>query len=166
VSEPRTLIDVLDHLERLRPSTPSPSQPLTIVLNRQIATKDNVDLGSKRHLNYVVIERANKALRYREHFASLEGFTKTRDARGSLMRLTKLPVDATTGEAMLLCSSVGRQDEEQAINAQARKRFSQTSSVSSPRLSVAPLQEPSRLVNASVVSEPSTQRLLLTTTLS
>ncbi|MHB8345502.1 MAG: IS1634 family transposase, partial [Ferrimicrobium sp.] len=76
VSEPRTLVDVLGHLEELRGETLFSNVTPTIVMDRGIATADNVALCIEKKLNYIVIERANKASRYKEHFQEMEGFSE------------------------------------------------------------------------------------------
>jgi hypothetical protein len=62
-------------------------------MDRGIATKANLELLTKRNLNYVVIERANKKSLYREHFMEMEGFTEIYDAQGSPVLVKKLQVE-------------------------------------------------------------------------
>jgi len=117
VAEPRTLAQVLTHLGALGKDdlfTP------TIVMDRGIATTENIALCVARNLDYVVIERANRSRLYQEHFASMEGFSEHTDANGSSVRLKKL----TQGErSVVLCSSAGRGDKERGIITQAEERF-------------------------------------------
>ena len=120
VSEPRTLADVLAHLEELRGETLFAGVTPTIIMDRGIATADNVSLCIEKELNYVVIERANKASLYKEHFRSLEGFVEVTDANGSAVGLKKLQEGQTS---VVLCSSVGRKNKETGIASQASTRF-------------------------------------------
>ncbi|MHB8344883.1 MAG: transposase, partial [Ferrimicrobium sp.] len=120
VSEPRTLADVLGHLEELRGETLFSNVTPTIVMDRGIATADNVGLCIEKKLNYIVIERANKASRYKEHFQEMEGFSEVKDANGSVVKLKKLQEDGTN---VVLCSSVGRANKETGIATQATTRF-------------------------------------------
>ncbi|WP_298343616.1 IS1634 family transposase [Ferrimicrobium sp.] len=117
VAEPRTLAEVLTHLGELgKDDLFSP----TIVMDRGIATIENIALCRSRNLDYVIIERANRAPRYREHFTSMEGFSEHKDANGSPVRLKKL----SQGEvSVVLCSSAGRRDKESGITTQAEGRF-------------------------------------------
>ncbi|WP_201732746.1 transposase [Acidithrix sp. C25] len=92
-SEPRTLISVLDALESLSDGSLFGDVVPTIVMDRGIATKANLELLIKRNLNYVVIERANKKSLYRSHFMEMEGFTEIYDAQGSPVLVKKLQVE-------------------------------------------------------------------------
>ncbi|WP_201732299.1 IS1634 family transposase [Acidithrix sp. C25] len=92
-SEPRTLISVLDALESLSDGSLFGDVVPTIVMDRGIATKANLELLIKRNLNYVVIERANKKSLYRSHFMEMEGFTEIYDAQGSPVMVKKLQVE-------------------------------------------------------------------------
>ncbi|WP_298211216.1 IS1634 family transposase [Ferrimicrobium sp.] len=117
VAEPRTLAAVLTHLGELgKDDLFSP----TVVMDRGIATIENIALCRSRNLDYVVIERANRAPRYREHFTSMEGFREYKDAHGSPVRLWKL---SQGGVSVVLCSSARRREKESGITTQAEGRF-------------------------------------------
>lgn len=119
-SEPRTLASVLDCLGSLQERTLFGSVTPTIVMDRGIATKANLELLEARNLNYVVIERANKKSLYREHFIKMEGFSEISDAQGSPVQVKKLESENST---VVLCRSLGRSKKESAIASQATERF-------------------------------------------
>lgn len=119
-SEPRTLASVLDRLGSLQEGPLFGGVVPTIVMDRGIATKANLELLGTRKLNYVVIERANKKSLYREHFIKMEGFSEIADAQGSPVWVKKLEGDNIT---VVLCRSLGRSKKESAIASQATERF-------------------------------------------
>ena len=129
-SEPRTLSDVLDHLGQLDQQSLFDEFPPTIVMDRGIATKENVGLLISRGLNYVVIERANKKTLYKEHFIEMEGFSEITDSSGSQVLVKKItggnntPGNSNIGNnTVVLCRSMGRKNKEEAIANQATQRF-------------------------------------------
>ncbi len=119
-SEPSTLASVLDRLGEMEGGSLFGSVAPTIVMDRGIATRANIELLGTRNLNYVVIERANKKSLYREHFLQMEGFAEISDAQGSPVLLKKLEGENTT---VVLCRSLGRTKKESAIASQGTERF-------------------------------------------
>ena len=119
-SEPRTLGSVLDRLGEMQEGLLFGSVVPTIVMDRGIATKANLELLRDRSLNYVVIERANKKSLYREHFIQMEGFSEITDAQESPILLKKLEGENST---VVLCRSLGRSEKESAIASQGTERF-------------------------------------------
>ncbi len=119
-SEPRTLGSVLDRLGEMQEGLFFGSVVPTIVMDRGIATKANLELLRDRSLNYVVIERANKKSLYREHFIQMEGFSEITDAQESPILLKKLEGENST---VVLCRSLGRSEKESAIASQGTERF-------------------------------------------
>ena len=111
--EPKALPKVLD---RIKMGGHLP----TIVMDRGIATKDNIALMRRRGLNYIVIERANRAPSYRDEFLSEEGFTEITTASGKVVRVKKLTGTDTTA---VLVRSLGRAAKEEAIDTLANSRF-------------------------------------------
>ncbi len=79
-SEPRTFASVIDRLGEMQEGPLSKSVTPTVVMDRGIATKANLELLGARNHNYVVIERANKKSLYWEHFIQIEGFSEISDA--------------------------------------------------------------------------------------
>ena len=124
-SEPRTLSDVLDHLGQLDRQSLFDEFPPTIVMDRGIATKDNVALLVSHGLNYVVIERANKKTLYKEHFTKMDGFAEITDSSGSPVLVKKITKEDNTlgNSTVVLCRSMGRKNKEEAMVNQATRRF-------------------------------------------
>ncbi|MCL4448151.1 MAG: IS1634 family transposase [Actinobacteria bacterium] len=72
-SEPSTMSNIIDSLSAVN-TIPT---PLSIVMDRGIATKENLELLKKRGYPYIVIERSDKRSTYTEQFLNAkEGFTQ------------------------------------------------------------------------------------------
>ena len=124
-SEPRTLSDVLDRLAQLDQQSLFDKFAPTIVMDKGIATKENVALLISRGLNYVVIQRADKKTLYKEHFIEMEGFSEITDSSGSPVLVKKIIEENNTfgNSTVVLCRSIGRKNKEEAITNQATMRF-------------------------------------------
>ncbi len=88
-SEPKTLKEVMeevrnnqeDMIDRL-------AQPM-VVMDRGIATKDNIEWLKAEGYTYFVIERRNAVNDFREEFRSMEGFVESRDRQNGKLYLKK-----------------------------------------------------------------------------
>ncbi|HUW64735.1 MAG TPA: IS1634 family transposase, partial [Spirochaetia bacterium] len=135
-SEPKTLTDILDEVYR-------ESEPLfkvirpTIVMDRGIATKANIDLLKTKEYPYIVIERRAVEKDYINEFESVrETFERIdlchKKDNGESVKATsdfqeaqavyakKLPFE---DGCRVLCYSEGRERKERAINSLQEKRF-------------------------------------------
>ncbi|HCW09001.1 MAG TPA: IS1634 family transposase [Cytophagales bacterium] len=119
-SEPETLETVLRRLSgdtlplfpELRP---------TIVMDRGIATKKNLDLLKDQAYQYIVIERRPVEKEYLHEFEhAKEQFEQFQATDIENVYLKKLPIDNGT---RVLCLSEGRQRKEIAIDTLKEKRF-------------------------------------------
>lgn len=118
VGEPQTLFDVLARLETdYKEFTPA-FRP-TIVMDRGIATIDNIALIKNRNFHFVVVERRHTEKDYEQDFLDLSGFTDFKTTSGPI----KLKKIAITDGTRILVQSEGRKAKERAINSLKEKRF-------------------------------------------
>ena len=135
-SEPETLADVLNRLEdsdylfnQLKP---------TVVMDRGIATKDNLDLLISRDYQYIVIERVNDTLNYIDEFINAKDTfqeignsasdktasdSSASDKTGDKQVFVK-DIEVETG-TKVLCLSVDRALKDAAIDTARHKRFTE-----------------------------------------
>lgn len=89
-SEPKTLQEVMsevrnnqeDMIDRL-------AQPM-VVMDRGIATQDNLAWLKEEGYTYFVVERRNAVNDFREEFTSMEGFVESRDRQNGKLYLKKV----------------------------------------------------------------------------
>jgi len=111
-SEPATLADVLGKIQA--ESTLYPELRPTIVMDRGIATRENIGLVLAKEFNYVVIERSQTAKNYVDEITNFpEKFETIETAGGKKVYLQRLPVDVG---ARVLCISEEKRLKERAID--------------------------------------------------
>lgn len=120
-SEPMTLPAILkeiyedqeDLFERL--TLPS------VIMDRGIATKDNIAYLKQKNYTYFVIERRNTVKDFRDEFQDLSGFEQTIDKHESKLYLKK--VTQSEDLAKVLVYSEAKSLKERGITSQREKRF-------------------------------------------
>lgn len=128
-SEPKTLEEILDDVYRDGEPVFTSMLP-TIVMDRGIATRENIELIKSRQYPYIVIERRAVEKEYEQEFT---------DARETFQRINKSGSAITEQDneeqvvyvkkipwasgSRVLCLSVGREKKEQAMDALKEKRF-------------------------------------------
>ncbi len=130
-SEPKTLAAILDELYQEGESLFKPTRP-TIVMDRGIATRDNIDLLKAGEYPYIVIERRPVEKDYASEFESVretferidlshkeDACTSGKD-RTQAVYVKKIPLEEG---CRVLCYSEGRQQKERAISALKERRF-------------------------------------------
>jgi len=116
-SEPQTLKEVLDRLERDCQGLYKP----TIVMDRGIAVQDNLDLLRKRQYPFVVIERRQLEKEYVKEFEQArEQFEPMMTSAGNQVYLKKLPCDEG---ARVLVLSEEKKHKEEAMDRLQEERF-------------------------------------------
>lgn len=124
--EPLTLPDVLARLERDGSGLFQGVKP-TLVMDRGIATKDNLALMHKEGYPFLVIQRRDEAKAYEVHFRQApEGFREIQGRdEGERVWLKQLPPQDTDGIplARVLCNSQGRAEKERGIDRLKEKRL-------------------------------------------
>ncbi len=116
--EPETLSAVLTRLEADYKGFIPGLRP-TIVMDRGIATADNITLIKKRDFPFVVVERRCTEKDYEQDFLNLSEFTNFETTSGSI-KLKKIAISDGT---RVLVQSEGRVEKERAINSLKEKRF-------------------------------------------
>jgi transposase len=119
-SEPDTLETIL---KRLYGDTVGlfPELRPTIVMDRGIATKDNLGLLKSQAYPYIIIERRPVEKEYLADFKNAkEQFEQFKVSDDQAIYLKKVPID---NGARVLCLSEGRERKETAIDTAKEKRF-------------------------------------------
>ena len=126
--EPMTLLQVIKRLEEDGGVLFEGVKP-TLVMDRGIATKENLALIRAEHYPYLVIERRDEAKDFEPEFLDAPaGFEEVKE-RSDKERvwIKKLPeVEGVDGEpalARVLCFSEGRAEKEQGIDRLKEERF-------------------------------------------
>lgn len=122
-SEPQTLEDILNQLDKQQILFPE-CRP-TIVMDRGIATTDNITLLKDRQFNYLVVERRPVSKEYIQEFETAQDtFEKVSgdqtDDTNPAVYVKKVPFD--TG-SRVLCLSEGRKQKETGMDTLQAQRF-------------------------------------------
>jgi transposase len=126
--EPMTLVDVLKRLQDDGNGLFKGVKP-TLVMDRGIATKENLTLMRKEQYPFLVIQRRDEAKVYESHFQHApQGFQEIKDRKdGERVWLKKIdPLPAQTEDAALarvLCYSEGRAEKERGIDRLKEQRL-------------------------------------------
>ena len=126
-SEPETLKDVIEKLLRDKTTLFQYIMP-TFVMDRGIATKDNIALMKEMKLDYIVIERGAVEKKYKNQFESAkEDFEKinatTQSEYGDANDVYIKKIDHSEDTCRVLCLSEGRERKETAIDTKKEERF-------------------------------------------
>jgi transposase len=126
-SEPATLIHVLDRLEADSAGLFQSLKP-TLIMDRGIATADNLALIQARHYPYLLIERRDlnqeftaEFERAREDFEVIAG--EEPGERVYVKKLEKAKDESELESTRLLCFSEGKAEKESGIDTLKDKRF-------------------------------------------
>ena len=130
-SEPETLGDVLKKLKKDAGNFLDDKKPV-LIMDRGIATKDNMDLIRKNEYPYTVITRRQSEKDYKKEFASIKHFMEsvqntlpegweTVDKENTVY-ITKISSGTT---ASVLAASIGRTAKEQSMDTLKEKRFTE-----------------------------------------
>lgn len=119
-SEPKTLQEVMaevrnnqdDIIDRL-------AQPM-VVMDRGIATRDNIAWLKDEGYQYFVIERKNVVNEFREEFASMDGFTESQDRQNGKIYLKKM---CYTDLTKVLVYSEDKALKERGMTSLRERRF-------------------------------------------
>ncbi|MDA8226928.1 MAG: IS1634 family transposase [Desulfitobacterium hafniense] len=123
-SEPETLESILERLYCAEETLFRETLP-TIVMDRGIATKDNIALIKAKEYPYVIIERRAVEKDYLKEFATArETFEKMSNASDSAGSVYVKKVETETG-CRVLCLSEGRERKEKAMDTLKEERFLQ-----------------------------------------
>lgn len=119
-SEPKTLKEILVELyagyDDLMDKMANPS----IIMDRGIATKENIQYLKEYGYSYFVVERRDSVKDFKEEFSDLEDFEKHSVSGGNYVYLMKYD-DAKT--AKILVYSTGKSEKENQIMSKRESRF-------------------------------------------
>ena len=126
-SEPETLNDVLEKLLKAKTTLFQYITP-TFVMDRGIATKENIELMKEKKLNYIVIERAAVEKTYKEQFKNAKiDFEKinatSKSEYGDTNDVYIKKIEHSEETCRVLCLSEGRERKETAIDVKKEERF-------------------------------------------
>ena len=126
-SEPGTLKDVLETLLKERTTLFQYVKP-TFVMDRGIATKDNIELMKEKKLDYIVIERGAVEKEYKKQFEDAKtDFEKinatAKSAYGDTNDVYIKKIEHSEETCRVLCLSEGRERKETAIDVKKEERF-------------------------------------------
>ena len=141
-SEPSTLAGIIDSLAAVN----TISAPLSIAMDRGIATKENLELLKERGYPYIVIERFDKRSTYTEQFRDAkESFTKMEKKGSGAVYVKAIPCEEGT---RVLCLSEGRAAKEHSMDEARRARFLEALSKLKGRIEAGRLRNEFKVANA------------------
>ena len=117
IGEPKTLEQILKdmgYLKKNQQSEFSPFKP-TMVMDRGIATEENVTLLRKNHFPYIVIERCPHEKEYADQFAQYKETFERIERKGSQEVWIRKVSGSDEKTCRVLCMSEGRKAKEKAI---------------------------------------------------
>jgi len=117
-SEPETLEPILQRLEQDTPPLLAPVKP-TLIMDRGIATKDNLALLKEKGYPYTVIERRQAERDFTKEFMSLDSFSRI-GTEAEPIYVKKIVEEGLT---KVLCLSYQRRGKETGIDRLKEGRF-------------------------------------------
>lgn len=123
-SEPETLSHVFDRFEKGH-AAQLPLFKSTLIMDRGIATKNNLAEIKAKGYDYVVIQRRSAEKDYLHEFKDIQTGFNCIDGSEETVFVKKLPVAEGESSCEVLCWSEGREAKEQAIDENREQRFIQ-----------------------------------------
>ncbi len=111
-SEPQTLPEILHKVTENNYNSSTIKPKLSIVMDRGIATSDNINYLKSKGYSYFVIERRNSVKDFNEEFSQQEDFTEYETKSNEKVYLKKIMNKNT---AQVLVYSPGKEKKEQSI---------------------------------------------------
>jgi len=121
-SEPETLANILDRIEKdMPPLLPKP----TMIMDRGIATEDNINLLKSREYPYTIIKRRATEKDYEKEFANIKDLCKkVEDPAQSEETVYVKGLDTDDKDIYsVLCYSRKKEQKEEAMDTLKEKRF-------------------------------------------
>ncbi len=119
-SESDTLEETLKKIFSKSQSAVVKPKKCSIIMDRGIATKDNIAYLRKEKYSYFVVERKNTVKNYKQEFTEREGFTEYKTSNLDKVFLKKIEEEKCT---KLLVFSTGKDRKEKAIIGNKEARF-------------------------------------------
>ena len=133
IGEPTTMEDMLNRLDKLYgfDSLQLPLAKPTLVMDRGIATYDNIELIRSRGYQYIVISREDKSGDYAEDFNTLDDFeiitgddlSHKYTSYGEINRICVKKIVDDSNTIKVLCKSDGKASKEIAIASRYDKHY-------------------------------------------
>ena len=124
IGEPKTLGEILDKMGYFEGSLPGMLP--TLVMDRGIATKDNVKLLKEKNLPYILITRGPRNAAYLEEFENHESDPEFKKiVRNNKEIKIKKVYNADSDTVEILCISEGKKAKESAIRRRWTERASE-----------------------------------------
>lgn len=119
-SEPETLKDILKEVFESHADVIDKTVNPSIVMDRGIATKENIAYLREKGYSYFIIERRSQVEGYGEEFADMKSFEHHETASKKPLRLKKIELADRT---RVLVFSEGRAEKERSIVSKSEQRF-------------------------------------------
>ncbi len=119
-SEPATLEETLKKIFSKSQSSAVKPERCSIIMDRGIATTENIAYLKKHKYSYFVVERKNVVKDYKQEFTEREGFTEYKTSDSDKVFLKKIEEENCT---KLLVFSTGKDRKEKAIIGNKEARF-------------------------------------------
>jgi hypothetical protein len=119
-SEPETLQETLKKIFSKSQSAAVKPKKCSIIMDRGIATAENIAYLKENKYSYFIVERKNVVKDYKQEFTEKEGFTEYKTSNSDKVFLKKIEEDNCT---KLLVYSTGKDRKEKAIIGNKEARF-------------------------------------------
>ncbi len=121
VSEPSTLHDVISTLRISRPDLFNRSSALTVIMDKGIATKDNLEYLRDNGLHYIVAKRGRCEIDD-ERPSTLVREDKTKGSKVVVQPSLDI-LDDDSGDVLLNCRSISRQGKESSMRTKSEQKL-------------------------------------------
>ncbi len=119
-SEPSTLKEVLEEVFKYRENLQDYLQKPSIVMDRGIATSENLAYLKQEGYSYFIIQRKNQVKEYALDFEDLSTFEEFKDSNNQSIHIKRI---AESDSVKVLVHSTGREKKEKAIVNHHEKNF-------------------------------------------
>lgn len=123
IGEPHTLSEILSKMKYF--DTYLPGMAPTIVMDRGIATKENISLLKEKNIDYVLITRGPRNAHYLEEFENYLNDPEFKSILRHNKEIFLKEVKSENAITEILCVSEGKKEKEDAIEARWKERASE-----------------------------------------
>lgn len=111
-SEPKSFTEILESIIKLRTSSGDKQSNFSVIMDRGIATSDNISYLKDKKYSYFVIQRRNAVKDFKTEFADKSKFEQHKVSGDNRVFIRKIENEKTT---QVLVYSTGKEKKEQAI---------------------------------------------------
>lgn len=142
ISDAKTLLEMLDRLERSVAGTRKP----VVILDAGIATDENLRILKQRGYSYLVNITRGRRTAYAEEF-SAAGFTPLPGrAADKQVEVKTMAHPEVAEDRLVLCRSMKRREKEQAMISKAEERFIKDAEALRTRVAQGRLKDPEKIL--------------------